>query len=80
MPHAQTVGRAIEAIKKELCECVEIVQAVKLWIQLCVPPIESGGQFSAGVQEECLNVLSRFEEQARTGWTLGCGRAYHVKW
>lgn len=34
-------------------------------LQLCVPPIESGGQFSVGVQEECLRVLGTFEEQVR---------------
>jgi hypothetical protein len=30
-------------------EAIELVGKAKLWIQLCVPPIESGGQFNVGV-------------------------------
>lgn len=36
--------RVMELLRKEWKEVVEIVGAVKLWIQLSIPPIESGGE------------------------------------
>ena len=38
--------RVMELLRKEWKEAVEIVGAVKLWIQLSIPPIESGGAFA----------------------------------
>lgn len=55
----------IELLRKEWKEAIELVGAVKLWIQLSIPPIESGGQFHVGVQEECVQELNRFEDVVR---------------
>lgn len=54
--------QVIELLRKEWKEAIELVGAVKLWIQLSIPPIESGGQFHVGVQEECVQELNRFED------------------
>ena len=66
----------IELLRKEWKEAIELVGAVKLWIQLSIPPIESGGQFHVGVQEECVQELNRFEDVVRSveglGERLGC--------
>jgi hypothetical protein len=41
----------IELLRKEWKEAIELVGAVKLWIQLSIPPIESGGQVRTGGRE-----------------------------
>ena len=47
-PHPPTylpsITQVIELLRKEWKEAIELVGAVKLWIQLSIPPIESGGQ------------------------------------
>ena len=44
VPCNSHIIRVIELLRKEWKEVVEIVGAVKLWIQLSIPPIESGGE------------------------------------
>lgn len=64
VPCNKTIIKVIELLRKEWKEAIELVGAVKLWIQLSIPPIESGGQFHVGVQEECVQELNRFEDVA----------------
>lgn len=44
VPCNSHIIRVMELLRKEWKEVVEIVGAVKLWIQLSIPPIESGGE------------------------------------
>ncbi|TFJ87778.1 hypothetical protein NSK_001127 [Nannochloropsis salina CCMP1776] len=64
VPCNKTIMKVIELLRKEWKEAVELVGCVKLWIQLSIPPIESGGQFHVGVQEEVIQELNRFEDVA----------------
>jgi hypothetical protein len=43
VPCNRHIIRVMELLRKEWKEAVEVVGAVKLWIQLSIPPIESGG-------------------------------------
>lgn len=64
VPCNKHIIRVMELLRTEWQQAVEIVGAVKLWIQLSIPPIESGGQFHVGVQEEVIQELTRFEDVA----------------
>ena len=48
----QSILKIMNLMRKEWSEAVELVGNVKLGLQLSIPPIESGGQFSVGVIEE----------------------------
>lgn len=73
VPSNQHIMDVIEMLRKEWKEAVEVVGAVKLWIQLSIPPIESGGQFHVGVQEEVIQELNRFEDVVRWWWWVARG-------
>eukprot|EP01094_Clydonella_sp_ATCC50884_P008866 TRINITY_DN18407_c0_g1_i1.p1 TRINITY_DN18407_c0_g1~~TRINITY_DN18407_c0_g1_i1.p1 ORF type:complete len:307 (+),score=108.42 TRINITY_DN18407_c0_g1_i1:110-922(+) len=54
----------IRNLKKELLEEIELLNTVKIWIQLNVPRIEDGNNFGVGIQEEMINELARAENDA----------------
>jgi hypothetical protein len=49
-------------LKKELLELIEMINVVKLWIQLNIPRIEDGNNFGVSIQEETVNELGRAED------------------
>lgn len=72
--HAQN----IEMKKRVLCyalELIEMVGAIKLWIQLNVPRIEDGNNFGVAIQEETIQELSHVKDSA---FSLCDGVKYHT--
>ncbi|KAF7981152.1 hypothetical protein HWV62_34911 [Athelia sp. TMB] len=51
-------------IKKECEQLADLVDKVKLWVNLTMPKIEDGDNFGVSIQEEALNELVRSQESA----------------
>jgi len=49
-------------LKKEILGLIEMINTVKIWIQLNIPRIEDGNNFGVSIQEETVNELSRAED------------------
>jgi len=62
VPSNETIVKFLADIKKEVLELVEMINIVKIWIQLLVPKIEDGNNFGVGIQEEIISELGRAEE------------------
>jgi len=62
IPSNKMIMQLLSALKKELLELVEMINTVKLWIQLNIPRIEDGNNFGVSIQEETVNELSRAED------------------
>jgi len=62
VPSNETITKFLGEIKKEVLELVEMINIVKIWIQLLVPKIEDGNNFGVGIQEEIISELGRAEE------------------
>eukprot|EP00002_Diphylleia_rotans_P030877 TRINITY_DN6391_c0_g1_i1.p1 TRINITY_DN6391_c0_g1~~TRINITY_DN6391_c0_g1_i1.p1 ORF type:complete len:291 (+),score=82.68 TRINITY_DN6391_c0_g1_i1:51-923(+) len=54
----------IQILKPKIFELVEMIDAVKMWIQLNIPKIEDGNNFGVSIQEETLAELSKAEESS----------------
>jgi len=61
IPSNTIIMDLIGLLKKELLELIEMLNTVKIWIQLNIPQIEDGNNFGVGIQEETVNELSRAE-------------------
>lgn len=48
-------------LKKEILDLIEMINTVKIWIQLNIPRIEDGNNFGVSIQEDTVNELSRAE-------------------
>ncbi|KAJ8496126.1 hypothetical protein ONZ45_g1369 [Pleurotus djamor] len=53
-----------DVIRQECEELAELVDQVKLWVNLTMPKIEDGDNFGVQVQEEVLSELMRAQESA----------------
>jgi len=62
IPSNKTILQILGLLKKELLELVEMINTVKLWIQLNIPRIEDGNNFGVSIQEETVNELGRAED------------------
>ncbi|KZP25415.1 proteasome activator pa28 REG alpha beta subunit [Athelia psychrophila] len=51
-------------IKKECEQLADLVDKVKLWVNLTMPKIEDGDNFGVSIQEEALSELVRSQESA----------------
>jgi len=60
------IMETMKIVKKEVIEFIDLLNIVKIWIQLNIPRIEDGNNFGVGVQEETLSELSRGEESCFT--------------
>eukprot|EP01103_Thecamoeba_quadrilineata_P012443 TRINITY_DN3209_c0_g1_i1.p1 TRINITY_DN3209_c0_g1~~TRINITY_DN3209_c0_g1_i1.p1 ORF type:complete len:227 (+),score=53.69 TRINITY_DN3209_c0_g1_i1:76-756(+) len=58
----KVIIEVLTIVKKELLELIEMVNTVKIWVQLNIPQIEDGNNFGVGVQEEIVNELGRAEQ------------------
>lgn len=72
--HTQVVEMKARVLRYAL-ELIEMVGAVKLWIQLNVPRIEDGNNFGVAIQEETIQELSQVEDSA---FNLCDGVKYHT--
>jgi len=66
VPSNETIVKFLGDIKREVLELVEMINIVKIWIQLLVPKIEDGNNFGVGIQEEIISELGRAEESGYT--------------
>jgi len=62
IPSNKIILQLLGLLKKELLEIIEMINTVKLWIQLNIPRIEDGNNFGVSIQEETVNELSRAED------------------
>ncbi|EMD41836.1 hypothetical protein CERSUDRAFT_120763 [Gelatoporia subvermispora B] len=53
-----------ELMKRECEQLAELIDKVKLWVNLSMPKIEDGDNFGVQIQEEVLNELHRSQESA----------------
>jgi hypothetical protein len=51
-------------IRFEIVEFLDILEKVKLFIELSIPRIEDGNNFGVSIQEDTISELSRVEEGA----------------
>jgi len=52
----------LSILKKEVLELIEVINTVKIWIQLNIPRIEDGNNFGVSIQEETVSELGRAED------------------
>jgi len=62
IPSNKIILQLLGLLKKELLEIIEMINTVKLWIQLNIPRIEDGNNFGVSIQEETVNELGRAED------------------
>jgi len=62
IPSNKLILGLLGLLKKELLELIEMINTVKLWIQLNIPRIEDGNNFGVSIQEETVNELTRAED------------------
>jgi len=62
VPTNAAVFEVVEAMKKEILELIEMINTVKVWIQLNIPRIEDGNNFGVSIQEDTVNELGRAED------------------
>jgi len=66
-PHAEippnkVIGDLLVILKKEILQLIEMINTVKIWIQLNIPRIEDGNNFGVSIQEETVGELARAED------------------
>lgn len=62
IPANSIIVEILPYLKKELLQLIEMINDVKIWIQLNIPRIEDGNNFGVSIQEETVNELTRAEE------------------
>jgi len=62
VPCNKIILELLDIIKKEILELIEMINTVKIWIQLNIPRIEDGNNFGVSIQEETVSELSRAED------------------
>jgi len=62
IPSNQLIVDLIALLKVEVLQLIEMINTVKIWIQLNIPRIEDGNNFGVSIQEETVSELSRAEE------------------
>ena len=67
IPANKTILKLLDILKTEVLELIEMINIIKLWIQLNIPRIEDGNNFGVSIQEETVNELSRAEESGFAG-------------
>ncbi|PFH35332.1 proteasome activator pa28 beta subunit protein [Besnoitia besnoiti] len=58
------LGQQAQFVKEEAVAMRELLNAVKIFMQLHVPRIEDGNNFGVAIQEEAIHLLNRVEESA----------------
>eukprot|EP01096_Ripella_sp_DP13-Kostka_P014856 TRINITY_DN6804_c0_g2_i1.p1 TRINITY_DN6804_c0_g2~~TRINITY_DN6804_c0_g2_i1.p1 ORF type:complete len:286 (-),score=150.53 TRINITY_DN6804_c0_g2_i1:23-811(-) len=66
IPSNKKVVLLLHLLKYQMSELIDMVNTVKIWVQLNIPQIEDGNDFGVGIQEEIINELSRCESDAFT--------------
>lgn len=62
VPANNNILKMLDVLKGELLELIEMINTVKIWIQLNIPRIEDGNNFGVSIQEETVNELGRAED------------------
>jgi len=62
VPSNKVILDLLAIIKREILELIEMINTVKIWIQLNIPRIEDGNNFGVSIQEETVSELSRAED------------------
>jgi len=62
VPSNKVILELLAIIKREILELIEMINTVKIWIQLNIPRIEDGNNFGVSIQEETVSELSRAED------------------
>jgi len=62
VPCNKVILELLAIIKREILELIEMINTVKIWIQLNIPRIEDGNNFGVSIQEETVSELSRAED------------------
>jgi proteasome activator subunit 3 (PA28 gamma) len=62
VPCNRIILELLAIIKREILELIEMINTVKIWIQLNIPRIEDGNNFGVSIQEETVSELSRAED------------------
>jgi len=62
VPSNEILCELMAVLKKEILGLIEMINTVKIWIQLNIPRIEDGNNFGVSIQEETVNELSRAED------------------
>jgi len=62
VPSNQAIFEIVEVLKREILELIEMINTVKVWIQLNIPRIEDGNNFGVSIQEDTVNELGRAED------------------
>jgi len=67
IPSNKIIVDLLTILKREILDLIEMINTVKIWIQLNIPRIEDGNNFGVSIQEETVSELSRAED---SGFTL----------
>jgi len=62
VPCNRVILELLSFLKKEILDLIEILNTVKIWIQLNIPRIEDGNNFGVSIQEETVSELGRAED------------------
>jgi hypothetical protein len=62
VPSNEILLELMAILKKEILQLIEMINTVKIWIQLNIPRIEDGNNFGVSIQEETVNELGRAED------------------
>jgi len=61
IPSNQIITSMLKILKDEFLQLIEMLNTLKVWVQLNIPQIEDGNNFGVGVQEETVGELGRAE-------------------
>jgi len=64
IPSNSEILEIVNLLRKEVLTLVEMINTVKIWIQLNIPRIEDGNNFGVSIQEETVGEITRVEDSA----------------
>jgi len=62
VPSNELIKSLQDTLKKEIVESINLLNTVKIWIQLNIPRIDSGNNFGVSIQEDTISELTRSED------------------
>lgn len=54
----------VTKIRSCIVNSLDMISAIKMWIQLKIPKIEDGNNFGVGIQEECVDECNKAEDMS----------------